>query len=323
VVAVSPAAPGASPTAPGAAAGALVGALANAVEPDLVMSPPAPDVGFVHRRCRDADVYVLANTGPERRAFRISARGSRAVCTEWDPTSGRAHALSDGYLTLHPHQATVIVLTDREMAGPADPAPAAPSEWQPLNGPWQVAFADEPPQPVRLPHVWEEQPDRRHFSGAATYTAAFELDDLPDGAGVVLDLGDSRPTGTDRTGQLGRSFQASVGGPVGEIAQVRLNGVDCGIAWAPPYRLDVSAAARRGRNDIEVTVSNTAANALAADEHITRLAADSEARYGLRFRMQQLDRATATVRSGLFAVPMIGMSAVTAPQPGSPTPPAA
>ena len=134
---------------------------------------------YHHRRCRDADVYVLANTGPERRAFRIAARGNRAVCTEWDPASGRAHAFSDGYLTLHPHQATVIVLTDREMAGPADPAPAAPSEWQPLDGPWQVAFADEPPQPVRLPHVWEEQPDRRHFSGAATYTATFELDDLP------------------------------------------------------------------------------------------------------------------------------------------------
>jgi hypothetical protein len=95
---------------------------------------------------------------------------------------------------------------------------------------------------------------------------------------------------------------------VGEIAQVRLNGVACGIAWAPPYRLDLSAAARGGRNDIEITVCNTAANALAADAHIVRLTADSRARYGPRFRMQELDRAMATVRSGLLRVPTIGVS---------------
>jgi hypothetical protein len=135
----------------------------------------------------------------------------------------------------------------------------------------------------------------------------------------VLDLGDSRPADDDPADQAGRSFHASVRGPVGEIAQVRLNGVDCGAAWAPPYRLDLTAAARTGPNDLEITVRNTAANALAADEHILRLAADSEARYGLRFQMQDLDRALATVRSGLLSVPRI----VTRPRSGDPTPPSA
>ena len=308
-------------------ADALAVALTRAVEPDLVISPPTPDVGFVHRRCPDGDIYVVANTGPERRTFRITGRGSAAGCAEWDPASGRARriqASGDRYpLTLHPHQATVIVLTDREMADSNDPAAPEPSEWLPLDGPWQVAFANEQPTPVHLPHVWEEQPDRRHFSGAATYTATFELDDVGDGARVMVDFGDSRATGTDRGQHLGRSFRASVRGPIGEIAQVRLNGVPCGIAWAPPYRLDLTAAARAGRNDIEITVCNTAGNALAADEHIARLTADSEARYGLRFRMQELDRAMATVRSGLLAVPMIGVSAVIGPQSESSTPPPA
>ena len=163
-----------------------------------------------------------------------------------------------------------------------------------------MAFAAEPPQPVRLPHVWEEEPGRRHFSGAATYTTAFELDELADQARVLLDFGESRAAEADPASQAGRSFRASVRAPVGEIAEVRLNGVACGIAWAPPYRLDLSAAARSGRNDLEITVRNTAANALAADEEIVRLAAESEARYGLRFRMQELDRAMATVRSGLL-----------------------
>jgi hypothetical protein len=312
------------PRAVAVPADALADALTTVVEPDLVLSPSTPDIGFVHRRCRDADVYVLANTGAARRAFRIAGRGSAAGCAEWNPVSGQARrirSVGDGYpVILHPHQATVIVLTEPMMSKGDDTSPPEPSEWQPIDGPWQVAFADEPPHPVRLPHVWEEQPERRHFSGAATYTATFELDDVAGGARVLVNFGDSRVVGSDRTGQLGRSYRASVAGPVGEIAQVRLNGADCGIAWAPPYQLDVSTAARSGRNDIEVTVSNTAANALAADQHINRLAADSEARYGLRFRMQQLDRAMATVRSGLLAVPMIG---VTGPRSGDPTPDAA
>jgi hypothetical protein len=291
----------------------LAGALTAAVDPDLMISPPMPDIGFVHRRCRDADVYVLANTGPHRREFRISGPGSVAGYAEWDPASGQVRRTEAGQdrfaVTLHPHQATVIITTDREVAGPDGPEPPEPSRWLRLDGPWQVAFAAGPPQPVRLPHVWEEDPGRQYFSGAATYTTTFELDDLADQARVLLDFGDSQIADIDRTGTLGRSFRASVRAPIGEVAEVRLNGVACGMTWAPPYRLDLSAAARSGRNDIEVTVRNTAANALAADEHIVRLAADSEARYGLRFRMQELDRAMATVRSGLLRVPAIGLSA--------------
>jgi hypothetical protein len=301
------------PGAVAVTADALSGALAAAVDPDLLIAPRTPDIGFVHRRCRDADVYLLANTGPRTRAFRITGRGSVAGCAEWDPASGqvrRADLAGDGHLiTLHPHQATVIVMSDREVAGPDGPAPVEPSRWLRLDGPWQVAFAAEPPQPVRLPHVWEEQPGRRHFSGAAVYTSTFDLDGLADQDRVLLDFGDVRAAEAAPPGQAGRSFRASVRAPVGELAEVRLNGVACGIAWAPPYRVDLSAAACDGRNDIEITVRNTAANALAGDEEIGRLAAESEARYGRRFRMQDLDRAMSTVRSGLLRVPMIGIAA--------------
>jgi hypothetical protein len=87
-----------------------------------------------------------------------------------------------------------------------------------------------------------------------------------------------------------------------------VNSVDCGLAWAPPYRVDITSAVRPGSNEIAVTVYNTAANALAVDEHIRRLAAESEERYGRRFRMQELDKAMDTVRSGLLAVPALVLS---------------
>ena len=63
---------------------------------------------------------------------------------------------------------------------------------------------------------------------------------------------------------------------MGEVAQVGVNGIDCGLAWAPPYHVEISDALRSGANEIEIIVYNTAANALAADEHITRLAAEAK-----------------------------------------------
>ena len=103
----------------------------------------------------------------------------------------------------------------------------------------------------------------------------------------------------------GHSYRAEVEPPVGVMAEVRVNDVDCGIVWAPPYAIDVSRAALPGLNRVETTVRNTAANALAHDELISSLVADSERRYGRRFRMQELDRAMDGVRSGLLAVPTL------------------
>ena len=168
-----------------------------------------------------------------------------------------------------------------------------------------MAYGNEPAQPVDLPHIWEEQPGRRHYSGAAIYTTSVDLGAV-DGR-VSIDFGDWEVSEADAAehGMVGPSYRVAVRGPVGEVAQVRVNQIDCGLAWAPPYRVEITDALVSGTNSIEIIVYNTAANALAADEHIVRLAAESEARYGRRFRMQDLDKAMDTVRSGLLQVPTL------------------
>jgi hypothetical protein len=295
----------------------LADAFAAAVAPDLRISPPTPDIGIVHRRTEDSDVYFVANTGPTTRTLALTARTSARAFEQWDALSGRvlqAGATTAGMeLTLHPYQATVLVFGDGPDAGMRAESVQAPSStgsgrsWSqlPLSGPWQVAYGNEPAQPVDLPHIWEDEPGRRHYSGAATYTTSIDLDAV-DGE-VWLDFGDCEVRGIGATehGMVGPSYRVAVRGPVGEVAQVNVNGVDCGLSWAPPYRVEIADALRSGANKIEITVYNTAANALAADNHITRLAAESEARYGRRFRMQDLDRALESVRSGLLRVPMI------------------
>ena len=213
-------------------------------------------------------------------------------------------------LTLHPYEATVIVLTATDLSESEHHMWCSDSDKSvALSGPWQVAYGNEPAQPVDLPHRWEDEPGRQHYSGAATYTTSIDLGAV-DGR-VSLDFGDCEvhDGASMEHGLVGPSYRVAVRGPVGEVAHVRVNGIDCGLAWAPPYRVEISDALRSGVNEIEIIVYNTAANALAADEHIRRLAAESEARYGRRFQMQDLDRAMESVRSGLLRVPTIVLSA--------------
>ena len=86
----------------------------------------------------------------------------------------RAGAANEGIeLTLYPYQAAVVILAD----GPVRPVSAELRRERrtSLGGPWQVTYGSEPAQPVDLPHIWENEPDRRHYSGAATYTTSVEL----------------------------------------------------------------------------------------------------------------------------------------------------
>ena len=49
---------------------------------------------------------------------------------------------------------------------------------------------------------------------------------------------------------------------------MRRNGQECGIAWKPPYRVDISAAVRAGENRLEVAVVNLWVNRMIGDEQL-------------------------------------------------------
>jgi hypothetical protein len=76
-----------------------------------------------------------------------------------------------------------------------------------LSGPWRVAYGNEPARPVDLPHIWEDEPGRRHYSGAAKYATSIDLDAV-DGR-VSIDFGDSEVL------DGGATERGLVGPPVG------------------------------------------------------------------------------------------------------------
>jgi hypothetical protein len=253
--------------------------------PAAPIAPP-PGVGVVHRRLDDGDFYFVANTSPEPRTLTFDQ-----PMDHW--TAGPILSL-----TLHPYESAVLSPT-------VAIATAAPTDQLvgPVQGSWSVAF-DNNIRPVTLPHRWEDDPELATYSGSATYEVELQLE-RSDGR-VFLDFGPGEPVAPDSEPYLpSNSYRALITPPVGVAAEVYLNDIRCGTLWAPPYRVDLTAAVREGANALRIVVHNTAANALSVDQHLLETAADVTAEFGRRFDLQHVEHAADYLHSGLLAVPRI------------------
>jgi hypothetical protein len=129
---------------------------------------------------------------------------------------------------------------------------AVPAPFE-LAGPWSVRFAPgrgAPPETtLEKLASWTAHPDAgvRFFSGEATYRKTFAVARERLGRNRRLDL------------DLGR---------VAVMAQVTLNGRDLGTLWKPPFRVDITDAARAGDNRLEVRVVNLWPNRMIGDEQL-------------------------------------------------------
>lgn len=120
-----------------------------------------------------------------------------------------------------------------------------------LDGPWSVEFDVDwgGPGTVQFERLddWSrrEEPGIRYYSGTARYRKRFAFDrHMARGMRVHLDLG-----------------------RVADLAEVVLNGVELGVLWHPPYRLDVTEHLR-AENQLEVRVTNRWVNRLIGDQQL-------------------------------------------------------
>ena len=116
-------------------------------------------------------------------------------------------------------------------------------------GGWTVSFPEGLGAPAKIsldklvPLQKHSDDGVRHFSGTATYRTSFKLSAKElKGHRLLLDLGQ-----------------------VYVIASVKLNGKDLGIAWKQPYSLDITDAAVKGENVLEIEVANLWTNRLIGD----------------------------------------------------------
>lgn len=127
---------------------------------------------------------------------------------------------------------------------------AVPEE---ISGAWNLTFPPNwgAPPSVTLDKLisWTDDTDDgvKYFSGTATYEKEIEIpaERLAGGREVWLDLG------------LVKNF-----------AEVSLNGKSFGVLWKPPFRVNVTSAAKPGANKLLVKVTNLWPNRLIGDEQL-------------------------------------------------------
>lgn len=267
--------------------------LHQVLHPDVTLTPETPDVGFIHRKLDDGDIYFLANTGNQPRSFTAVFRPSAKYAAWWDPFTGKtAPAGTEHTFSLHllPYESRVLVFTNEaptqppHASGTRKEEPANPID---LSHDWNVAFAGIP-KPIHMDTLcsWTDDAATQYYSGVATYTRSVDVTSafLNSGNAVWLDFGPGTPV--ERTARQ-HGTRAWLEGPVRVAAVVYVNGKLAGSVWRPPYRVDLKPLLKPGSNALKIEVANTAINELAGRAPVDYRLLNS--RYGVRFTPQDMD----------------------------------
>jgi alpha-L-rhamnosidase len=223
-----------------------------AVLRDLGMAPAIvvedAELLRISRRIGHTELTFLANPHPAPVTVTLR-KASGPPLVAWDPVTLRREALADVdadatparlYWMTFPAFGSVFVVEDEAPASPRD----TPRSHLLLDGDWRVTADITDVVLHGGPRPWTELgKDAAAFAGVGTYTTELNVDAaLFEGHTAVLTVAD-----------------------VGDIARVRINGVDCGVLWTDPYQLDVTQAVRDGRNVVEIDVANAWMNRLIAE----------------------------------------------------------
>jgi hypothetical protein len=278
---------------------------ADGVVPDFSFSGEADKpLDYLHRRVGDTEIYFVANRTNLATAAACAFRVGGKAPELWNPVTGErrfAAAYTGGKgqtlvpLEFAPCGSWFVVFREPAAAHPATitgnlPATANSPQFKPLadlTGPWTVRFDPKwgGPESAQFDALvsWPTRPEPsiKFFSGTATYAKAFDWkpEVLSPKSEVWLDLGNVR-----------------------ELAEVRLNGQACGIVWAPPFRVNLTAALKPGANALEIDVVNFWPNRLIGD---AALPADQRR---TRTNVRQLTAKTPLVESGLLGPVQLGLT---------------
>jgi len=276
---------------------AVGAALTRVVAPDFKLASSAGDVGFIHRKLADADIYFIANTSNHSVRTTAAVRAARRHAAWWDGVSGQSAAATiqpSLALDLAPYESRILVLADspaqlaattKEAAAGAR-APATASAWPAVgtvvadwSRDWNVTFPGRAPEAMPALRSWTDNESTRFLSAEVLYAKTVDLNASQLRGHLTLDFGEGKPL--DATPKVPAGMRAMLESPIREAAVVFINGQRAGSLWKPPYRLDVTPWLHEGSNKIEVRVANLAINGLAGQDR-----ADHRllwARYGQRF----------------------------------------
>ena len=232
--------------------------------PSLVSSvfQQAKNVAYTHRVLSTKDIYFISNQENKERELNFSFRINGKVPQLYNPVTNDTIPLH--HWTVHsgrtlvflklPANGSVFVIFEKAAKSTSVQKRGNWSSFkiiEDISKNWQAKFDTAyggPSEPVRYNELsdWTKSADSlvKYYSGTAVYTRNFIFNGSPNDK-VWIDLGE-----------------------FSSIAEVKINGINCGTVWTAPHRLEISKALKKGENKIEIEVTNTWANRLIGDSKL-------------------------------------------------------
>ena len=234
------------------------------IEKDVDPGNEVP-VLWTHRTLPGMEIYFITNQSDTTISFDPSFRVAGLSPQLWDPVYGEIRKLNDFSmkkaktivpLKMYALQSYFIVFTNQTNTSTKSGFKSNFPDYRTLltlHGKWTVDFNNKkigPRQPLQLDSLidWTLSSDNRikYYSGTATYTTNFTLDDIPYNTDIFLNLGN-----------------------VGVMAHAKLNGKDLGGTWISPFRLPIKKGLlKKGENKLVVDVVNIWRNRMVLDKSL-------------------------------------------------------
>ncbi len=227
--------------------------------PDFESDGP---IRFIHRRDGETEIYFLANRDSRPVSAKCRFRVAGYQPEWWNPLTGECRDLpgyeqKDGITTiplrLDENESGFVIFRKpaKSNSGLEENCPE-PKTFQTIAGPWEVAFDTRWGGPDKMVfdtlQDWSRrsEPGIKYYSGKARYRTTFDCD--------VHSTSESN------------TRLSLVLGDVKNLASVKLNGTDLGVAWCAPFRLEIpTGLLREHANVLEITVANLWINRLIGD----------------------------------------------------------
>ncbi|MHA1681908.1 MAG: glycosyl hydrolase [Promethearchaeota archaeon] len=218
---------------------------------------------YLHKRTTKEDLYFVVNTGQEGTHFTVHLR-TNGLVELWDSLKPSVTAIPSCNLSERQLETSFFLegggscwlVVHRDMMprqGGLDGIGPVKIESIELNDGWRVEFVF-PSNSIKSRNLkdesvfiipdtplfnWIERKEVMYFSGTATYSKEFEIEErlVANHGKILLNLG-----------------------LVHEIALVRVNGKVAGSSWHGSRELDISSMLVKGRNTLEIEVTNLLLN---------------------------------------------------------------
>jgi hypothetical protein len=222
---------------------------------------PGNGMEFIHRKTALTDVYFVSNQHYQPKTVKAQFRIADKVPELWDAVTGTIidapeyTKLEDGRMevTLRLDGAGSVFVVFRNALKEESSnnyKPAIEVARHTFETPWQVSFdGNGAPGPIVMEELTDiakhETADVKYFSGTISYQNQIKIDELKEGAKMILNLGE-----------------------VNVAAEVIVNGESSGFLWKYPFAMDITGKLKVGENTFKVNVANLWINRIIGDQEL-------------------------------------------------------